>query len=550
MLKRWTGCWRICCSLLLINPMIGNSQILSRSALIEDIRQLAGILESSHPDPYTKGGGKIAFHRRLHELMLTIPEEGMTKEEFQRLLVPFVAAVGDGHTRIHIEYEINEKRPGGIPLLFSIIEKSLYVSGVVDADDKDLLGSTLLSVENVPFKGLCERVTKLRGTDNEYGALALLAGEKFLWHKSLLAELIPEWTKAGITLELRLPSGQIIKTTFKAPVEINKPLIRYESTIPTPSTRRCEFAYDFLLDNRKVALLAVDGMGGYRENFELVGFDNPYQLDGARYYYELYHETKPPDDKSELLKGIPSVTETFKKLVIDMKNQGTETLIIDLRRNGGGNSTLAQFLVYFLFGKNDLIHYLPQKSGYEIINYSNLYFDQVQDARKKTNRIGIELNNDDYWFEELDELKPAEDIDVQKATVVLDEFYARMPSFYNEYKTEKYSKYYRPKNIFVLCSPQTYSSGYTMMKMLNEFDAPLVGTPSSQNGHAPGWILNYELTNTGLEGWVACKFYTSFSAKIKDGVYQLDHELTYNQLKEYHYDPNAEILFILDRIKP
>ncbi len=89
-----------------------------------------------------------------------------------------------------------------------------------------------------------------------------------------------------------------------------------------------------------------------------------------------------------------------------------------------------------------------------------------------------------------------------------------------------------------------------MMKMLNEFDAPLVGTPSSQNGNAPGWILNYELTNTGLEGWVACKFYTSFSAKIKDGVYQLDHELTYNQLKEYHYDPNAEILFILDRIKP
>jgi hypothetical protein len=48
---------------------------------------------------------------------------------------------------------------------------------------------------------------------------------------------------------------------------------------------------------------------------------------------------------------------------------------------------------------------------------------------------------------------------------------------------------------------------------------------------------------------VAYKFYASFSSRIKNGVYQLDHELTYDQLKEYHFDPNAEILFILDRIK-
>ena len=36
----------------------------SRDALIEDARQLAHVIESTHPDPYIHGSGKIAFHRR------------------------------------------------------------------------------------------------------------------------------------------------------------------------------------------------------------------------------------------------------------------------------------------------------------------------------------------------------------------------------------------------------------------------------------------------------------------------------------------------------
>jgi len=75
------------------------------------------------------------------------------------------------------------------------------------------------------------------------------------------------------------------------------------------------------------------------------------------------------------------------------------------------------------------------------------------------------------------------------------------------------------------------------------------GISSSQNENGPGWVLNYKLTSTGLEGWVACKFYTSFSIRNKNGVYQLDHQLTYDELKEYHFDPNSEILFVLERMK-
>jgi hypothetical protein len=58
------------------------SQKISKDSLIQDIRQLSNILETSHPDPYIRGGGKIAYHERLHKLMISIPDSGMTKSKF------------------------------------------------------------------------------------------------------------------------------------------------------------------------------------------------------------------------------------------------------------------------------------------------------------------------------------------------------------------------------------------------------------------------------------------------------------------------------------
>jgi len=65
--------------------------------LIQDVRQLAQIVESAHPDPYIRGGGKIAFLRRLQKALGSIPQVGMTAEEFYKHLLPFIAALGDGH---------------------------------------------------------------------------------------------------------------------------------------------------------------------------------------------------------------------------------------------------------------------------------------------------------------------------------------------------------------------------------------------------------------------------------------------------------------------
>jgi hypothetical protein len=164
---------------------------LDHNSLVADVRQLADIIESSHPDPYTHGGGRIAFHRRLHEVLRSIPQDGMTRDEFIRLLRPFVAAIGDQHTSIYTEYETDDAAPGGLPFVFEPIEKSLYVLVPFSSSDNEYIGSRLVSVEGVSLDSLVERYPRVEGVENEYFMLREY-GRGILLYRPYLQELLPE----------------------------------------------------------------------------------------------------------------------------------------------------------------------------------------------------------------------------------------------------------------------------------------------------------------------------------------------------------------------
>ncbi len=149
-----------------------DKKIEKKNLLVEDLRQLVLILESSHPDPYIKGGGKIEFHRRLQKLILSLPEEGLTTKDFYKVLSPFVASIGDGHTDIILPYQRTEKP--GIPLDFGIVEEFLYVAKVYNQEHKHLIGAKLVSVEGIPFSEIVQRQGNISGWDNEYQRLTKL----------------------------------------------------------------------------------------------------------------------------------------------------------------------------------------------------------------------------------------------------------------------------------------------------------------------------------------------------------------------------------------
>ncbi|MFC1543472.1 S41 family peptidase [Candidatus Neomarinimicrobiota bacterium] len=550
MIKNYSKTAITFCLMLLFIIQEGTAQEIGRDELIEDVRQLADILETAHPDPYINGGGKVAFHRRLQVILGSIPGSGMTSSEFYRLLSPFVASIEDGHTNLQSSYSIDYSEPGGIPLYFSIIERSLYVAAVPEEKYRALIGAVLTTVEGLLFDKIFQRMDALKGTENEYTVLGYLSGTNYLWCRQYLEELIPEWKdKSKITVGLRLPSGKEENYTFDLPIKYTNTFIGAGSKIDLPTTGKCDFVYCFMDSSKQTAYLRIDDMSGYREAFEFWGVEN--RLDQAKNIYMRYNGKPAPANSSQILEGLPSVTKTFKSLVIDMAEEKSNTLIVDLRFNSGGNSIMTQILIYFLYGKETVLAVGSEVS--EVSKYSDLYFNYFSNADlnniNANSMVPFNLAEDDYDFK-YDYIEDPQKRDKYDIPELYRSIYQRMPAFYTEYESGDYSGYYCPETIVVLCSPQTFSSAYTLMYYLYRRGAIIVGTPSGQAGNYFGDILWFKLNHSGIQGYVSYKQFISFPDNPEMGRVLRPHfEITYEKLALYNFDPNKEVIYTLDLLQ-
>jgi hypothetical protein len=526
------------------------NQKISRDFLVEDVRQMASILEITHPDPYFYGGGKVAFHRRLQDIIRDIPEDGLTKIEFYHHLCPFLAAVGDGHTALWQPYWLNNQTPGGIPLYFQAVEDFLYVAGVIDTVNLKLIGSKLVAVENISMDELLARQARIKGADNQYQLMRYLGYDGSLWYKKSLEHLIPEWDGNAIHLELLDPSGNNISFTFEQNQTSLDHLITKSTTVELPSTQKSNYVYRFMDEKNKTVLLLIENMYTYRETFEMeMVLQGSYRKDLAIYLSEKYNGKSPPSGYREIIKGIPSATELCKELFQEMKSNRSENLIIDLRRNQGGNAFISTIFFYFLHGKEALIKFSDKKSIY-VKKYSPLFWKQypARDLTDINQHQSIVLNEVDYDFSGYPE--PGHHLSREESIRIIEDEASLAATFWEEYQSEKYSGLYRPKNIFILCSPITNSSGYAFMYDHWAAGGKVVGIPSSQAGNSFGAWVGFKLEYSGLAGGISHLYITHFRDNPEMGkVFRPDFEMTYEDLKKYQFDPNAEILFALSLTK-
>ena len=93
---------------------------------------------------------------------------------------------------------------------------------------------------------------------------------------------------------------------------------------------------------------------------------------------------------------------------------------------------------------------------------------------------------------------------------IIEEEASTAATFWNGYQSEKYSGYYKPKNIYILCSPLTNSSSYAFMYDHWAAGGKLVGIPSSQAGNTCGARVGFNLNNSGLGGGISHLYITHF----------------------------------------
>jgi len=520
---------------------------LPRADLVEDLERLVWILEDAHPDPYARGGGKGAFDARLAELIEGLPAGGMTANAFGRYLMPFMAALGDGHTHLYVDFDVNWPKPGGIPLFFGVVGQELYVLGVLDEREKRLTGARLRAVAGVPFAEIRRRVFRMHPCENEYEALAYLAWVGDLWTEPQLAMLVPEWEDhSRLAVELALADDTEETVVFELPRALDYRVDVPDSRVTLPPVERAEFAHAFLDSTQQTAILRVVGMMHYREALEMwdaMGVDQ--RQSTGREAYEQYHGSDPPEDYQQVIAGVPSATETFRSLVTEMRAAGTKTLLVDLRRNSGGNSFMSNILVYFLYGKETLLGRPPKL---EVKKYSQYYFEYFANESIETVNEGraVPLAVGECDTISNPRLGVSEDLRSDRIETL-----RLMRSFAPELDSGAYSGYYRPEHVIVLVSPKTFSSGFTMMRYLWRAGAKLLGTPSGQAANCYGDILEFELPHSGVRGCVSHKQFIEFPEDPERGrVLPVDYPMTYERLRSYGFDPNAEVLYALEIVEP
>jgi hypothetical protein len=536
---------------------------LSRVELIEDIRQLTKIIETAHPDPYFKGGGRIAYHRRLQKLIRNIPPQGMTAKVFSFYLMPFVASIKDGHTTVLDESTLlDNKYPGGLPLKFGVIDDKLYIRAVVHLEHKKFIGSFLVSVAGIAVDELLRRVEHYFGCENQYQSLGKLGNKPaLLFYQETLKLLIPEWQAAHsgleITVVLQHPDGDIQThifdtTTSNAPAQITSK--HPEHLLPISNSNNPNFFFRFIDKSGQIpgeiALLRIANMTTFREMYEYFRTNGMDRFEAwGRKVFQLFHpDVSMPVTYENVIAGIPSASNVFCDLFKAMKTAQTRYLVVDLRDNQGGNSLMNQILTYYLVGFEKTVGLLKATSTVrKMSDFLASLSEWELDLKQIPYTKQVPLNITDYDFS-LDSDFSGNQY-VESISEDLEKDFAKMPSFYPEFRSRKHEGFYFPEHIFILSSELTFSTGYNLMADLYQLGGEIVGTPSGQAGNSCGDVRPFKLSNSNIMGNVSTKFFIAFPDDPEAGtLLKPQHPLTYEKFKATHFDENAALRYALSLV--
>lgn len=524
---------------------------LSQEALRADLRQLVRLIEETHPDPYSRAGGRIAFHRRVDALLRSLPAEGMTVEGFYRHARPLVASVRDGHTHLRAPSSPQGAQPS-LPLEFEAVEDRLYVSRVREAGLQPFLGATLVGVEGTSFEVLATRMEAFRGADNRYHNLRHLTDA--LRTPGGVGELLERQALTGpVRFELRKPDGTNVTVSVEAVMTPGQALAP-PSRLSVPEPNAADLAWSFLTPDKSVAYVRMDSMGRYREAFEqwrALGFTMPLGDHLSSVAKAAGHPELTGVD--ERIAVIPSATELLRELFSSMRRERTATLIVDVRRNSGGNSLLASMLGYFLYPMDSL---LGTETGYQVPRYSALYFqshegDSLEKVRASSG-VALETGDLDFseeraWRERRERgLTPEQRERLRKDFL---DTVAMVPTFEQVVREGGFNAAWSPR-VVVLTSGRTYSAGFDLVALLRAHGARVVGVPPAQAGNCFIDTAPYRLERSGLTGSISFKYSLLYPEDPVNGeLLRPDRELRYQELAAMGFDPHAAVLLALEELR-
>jgi len=507
-----------------------------RAKIAADLRELVTKIEEIHPEPYHGFDGRVDLHATLETTVRNLPESATT-EEVYRLAADLVAGLEDAHSRV-IPPEGDESGGDQLPISLRLVGESIYVDEVYDDSLADLLGAELLGMEGESTDAMADRYANLRGSENRYFARMALGDklEALQWFDRLLDRQIPP---SEPTLRFRTEDGTELRRTLDPIPSDREPVAELAESIGGPDGTGPRYS---LYEDGQVAVFVPGNLMTYREVIQGARERGAgYTESIARDAYEEHYDDEPPEDIDDIVPELPSMVETLTDLVPEMEDAGTESLVVDLRNNPGGDSRFVQYLGYFIYGWETVI----EGSDW------NMALKRRTDAHRE--RFGIPDSAQDEYstFDE----NPA-DYDFgtrfRSQEKGFDERKEGLReslapgAFGKELEDERHEGYYEPEQVVVATTAGTMSSGFAGAALLSELGADIVGVPSGQAPLSFGEAVEVELPNTGLGVDLSGSMYR-WTRNPESNVLPMDCTLTEERFEErYDRAGDAALQLALD----
>lgn len=511
--------------------------ILNSDSLVSDFSYLVQLIESTHPDPYSGFGGKVFFHKAANSVIKDLHNNKCSQTMFVDKVNAFLSNIHDGHTRLQYSQGVNIERYAQ-RIAFRVIPDGLIVDGI-STSHRDLLGARLDSVNGVGVDDLVKRIGELSPCENIYGNY-----EALHWNingADMLHALGVEFTD-NIRYSFSDTQGRPVSLTLPLVCEDSLSNVPITYTPAHPIVPNHNLDYQFADSEKQTMIMRVSRIMA-RENYEYClknKWDGAYNDITDYYKYTLKKDV--PSDTTKALAGIPSFSECFAGMLNQMKKYKSGNLIIDLRQDAGGWTPIVLPSLLMLYG-DDYIAKDMNVEFYTII--SPLYLHKMNMTLDQLNRQqGTHYKLGDY-ISDNDEPKSHTSVDSLRSIFIKDCMSATRPLL-----TKLNGKpLYHPRHIYVVTNAGTFSAAFHYAFYLWRMGATVVGVPSSQ---AP---------NTFMENTPFCLPYTHLSGSISNSmqIFLPSHDKranifyphlipTYQDYKNYNFDANAEILYLLDAI--
>lgn len=436
--------------------------------LQQDLDSLYLQLQGNHPSLfayYKKADADAAFAQL--KKAITRP---MNRIEFIRLLSPFIALFRDGHTSVDVDFESKEMKlytQGGgrfFPLGTVVIKGRLYAARTNLTGTNIRNGDEIIALNGVKAATVVERLKQMWSADGEPNAIATA---QRLFSYSV-------WVMYGW--------GNLVTV---------------------------EYLQDGVV--KKEVLQGLD-----REDFLKLTFNSGNPVRQLHLYPAYSLAVVEINSYGNVEKTNSFIDSCFAVI----KEKGVKHVALDLRKNGGGNSSIGDYFIAHL-----------SRKPYNTISSKTWHLSPMVVQLKE-----------DHWMKR--------SIEYNRSTYTQQGNFLMSPQFTAQRGAAlKDSSLFVDASLYLFTSPRTYSSAHmTAMAVKCGGLGTIIGQPTGERLNLTGEILSYPAPNSGVKIVIPIALYKTACGDGEQVGVQPDH-LVETTIDDFRTGRDPELAFLQNLIR-